>query len=203
MHLEFLVEEPSAEVALANLLPKIVGESATFRIHPFQCKTSLLAQLPQRLKGYCQWIPDDWRIVVLIDQDAAECRTLKGDLERIAQQAGLGTQSKPLRGGRFQVLNRLAVEELEAWFFGDIPALRKAYPRISATLHRQEAFRTPDAIKGGTWEALERLLIRANYYVGHMPKIEVAQQVSSFMAPDTNRSRSFQVFCDGVRACLA
>jgi hypothetical protein len=202
MHLEFLVEEPSAEAALANLLPKIVGDSTSYRIHPFQGKTDLLAQLPNRLNGYRPWIPDDWRIIVLVDQDAANCRTLKGELEQIAQQAGLSTKSQPSPDGRFRVLNRLAVEELEAWFFGDIPALHRAYPRISANLHQREAYRTPDIIRGGTWEALERLLLKAGYYVGHMPKIEVAQQVSSLMDPVANRSRSFQVFREGVRACL-
>jgi hypothetical protein len=33
-------------------------------------------------------------------------------------------------------LNRIAVEELEAWFFGDIEALRAVYPKLSATLGR-------------------------------------------------------------------
>ena len=33
MHIEFLVEEPSAEAALKNLVPKLMGEDISFNIH--------------------------------------------------------------------------------------------------------------------------------------------------------------------------
>jgi hypothetical protein len=46
MHVEFLVEEPSAEAALQNLLPKIVGNVATFTIHPYQGKPDLFKNYP-------------------------------------------------------------------------------------------------------------------------------------------------------------
>ena len=52
---------------------------------------------------------------------------------------------------RFQVLNRIAVEELEAWFFGDVQAIHQAYERVSSSLIVKSAYRDPDAIKGGTW----------------------------------------------------
>ena len=103
----------------------------------------------------------------------------------------------------FQILNRLAIEELEAWFFGDIEALVQAYPRVSPTLNRRRGYRDPDAIKGGTWEALERVLKRAGYFPSGMPKIAVARTVSTFMNPDHNSSRSFQVFRDGIRGILS
>lgn len=48
MHLEFLIEELSAEAALTNLVPKIVGTEMTFTIHVFQGKMDLLKQLPDR-----------------------------------------------------------------------------------------------------------------------------------------------------------
>jgi hypothetical protein len=65
MHVEFLVEEPSAEAALSNIVPKILRD-VTFRIHPFQGKQDLLSKLLPRLKGYRGWLPDDWKIVVLV-----------------------------------------------------------------------------------------------------------------------------------------
>jgi len=55
-------------------------------------------------------------------------------LERAAVQAGLITKSGVSSDSRFQVLNRLAIEELEAWFFNDIQALHTAHPRISLNL---------------------------------------------------------------------
>ena len=57
MHIEFLVEEQSAESALVNLIPKIIGREVSFKIHPFQGKPNLLANLPARLRGYRQWLP--------------------------------------------------------------------------------------------------------------------------------------------------
>jgi len=198
MHIEFLVEESSAEAALHNLLPKIVGSVATFAIHPYQGKPDLMRKLPIRLKGYSYWLPEDWRIVVLVDADDDDCLELKAQLEQIAQDAGLATKSAVPPRQQFQVLNRLAIEELEAWFFGDVDALNAAYPRVSPTLSQRARYRNPDAITGGTWEALERLLQRLNYFREGLPKITVAREVSRHMDPARNRSRSFQVFREGL-----
>jgi hypothetical protein len=186
MHVEFLVEEPSAEAALSNIVPKIVGPENTFAIHAHQGKTDLLAKLPARLRAYRQWLPEDWRIVVLIDTDAEDCRILKARLERDARAAGWTTKSSVPAGTQFTVLNRLAVEELEAWFFGDVAALNAAYPRVSVDLGARARYRDPDAIRGGTWEALERELQRGGYFGGGLPKIEVARAISAQMDPVRN-----------------
>ena len=53
MHIEFLVEEPSAEAALNNLAPLILGPEITFQVHPYNGKPDLLAKLPGRLA----WLP--------------------------------------------------------------------------------------------------------------------------------------------------
>lgn len=197
MHIEFLVEEPSAEVALNNLVPLIVGREVTFKVHSYQGKSDLLAKLPGRLQGYRGWLPEDWRIVVLLDADRADCRVLKGQLEGTAAQAGLVTRT--VAGSpRFQVLNRLAIEELEAWFLGDVEALRAAYPGVDRNLAAKEKFRDPDAIAGGTWEALEKVLQTAGYFKGGLGKVTAAREISRFMEPERNRSRSFQVFRQGL-----
>lgn len=120
MHIVFLVEELSAEAALLNLVPKILGASASFEIHPYQCKNDLLSKLPQVMRAYAKSLPDDWRIVVLVDEDRSNCISLKDRLENAAKDAGLITHTmsdKASSCSRFQVLNRIAVEELEAWFF--------------------------------------------------------------------------------------
>ncbi|MDF0592917.1 DUF4276 family protein [Methanotrichaceae archaeon M04Ac] len=126
MHIEFLVEEPSAEAALRNLVPRIVpGVDVQFRV--FQGKQDLLSKLPGLLKGYRRWIPADWRIVVLVDEDRQDCTKLKAEMERAAEDAGLITRKIAGGGSSFQVLNRISIEELEAWFFGDLQALHLAY----------------------------------------------------------------------------
>lgn len=200
MHIEFLLEEPSAEAALTAILPKILVDDVTFDFHVFEDKLDLLKRLPFRLRGYRRWLPADWRIFVLIDEDRQDCQELKARLERAAREAGFSTKSHPNSEGEFLVVNRLAVEELEAWFFGDVEALRKAYPRVSKTFHRRAKYRDPDAITGGTWEALGRLLKQD--YPNFLPKRLVAQNIAPHMEPSRNRSRSFQVFVEGLEACV-
>jgi len=198
MHIEFLVEEPSAEVALQNIIPKILKPDVSFFIHPHQGKPDLLEKLPDRLRGYKSWLPKDWRIVVLVDADDEDCREIKGKLEETARDIRLITKSRATPGSQFQVLNRLAIEELEAWFIGDVEALHAAYPRVSLNLGNKTKYRYPDEILGGTWEALERELQKVGYYSGGYSKISGARDISVNMVPERNRSKSFQLFSQGL-----
>lgn len=197
MHVEILVEELSAEAALRGLLPRMLGD-ASWEVRTFSGKPALLKELPTRLRAYPKWLPhvhgEAWCVVVLVDRDEEDCLDLKARLERIAAEAGLVSRS--VDAEQFNVVSRIAIEELEAWFFGDVPALRAAYPRVSATLAGKAKFRDPDAIRGGTWEQLEKVLER--YYPTGMPKVEVARAIASHMDPDTNRSTSFQAFRDAL-----
>ncbi|MBW2429528.1 MAG: DUF4276 family protein [Deltaproteobacteria bacterium] len=195
-HVEILVEEPSMETALRLLLPKMI-EDVSFKIYPHQCKQDLLANLPDRLRGYRRWIPESWRIVVLLDCDTEDCRQLKDRLEQIASSAGLKTKST-VQVNPYVVVNRLAIEELEAWYFGDWAAVQSAYPHVSQTIPLKAKYRDPDAIKGGTWEAFEKILKRAGYFSGGLRKIEAARAIAQYMTPEINSSKSFQVF----RSCL-
>lgn len=200
MHVVFLLEELSAQALLLELLPRLLPANTSFEQVVFQGKKDMLAQLAKRLKAYKQWIPADWRIVVLLDEDREDCRRLKGELEEAARDAGFTTKAHPGARGQFVVLNRIAVEEMEAWFFGDVAALVAAYPGISPHLASRAAYRDPDAIAGGTWEALERELQRAGYYPGGLPKIETARTIAPHMEPPRNTSASFQCFCSGLAA---
>lgn len=201
MHLEFLLEEASAEAAMQELLPKLLHPDTTYALHPHGGKKDLLGKLPARLRGYARWIRQDWRIVVLIDEDRQNCHLLKQQMERIAIEAGMSTKTRPRADGSFAVVNRMAVEELEAWFLGDPQAVCSAYPRVPASFAKRRRLRDPDAVRGGTWETLQHILQRAGYCCGGYSKIEGARQIARHMEPDQNRSRSFAVFVDGLRAC--
>ena len=200
MHVVFLLEELSAEALLLELLPRLLPVGTSFEQVVFQGKKDLLTQLPKRLRGYKQWLPADSRIVVLVDADRGDCRHLKSQMEEAARSAGFTTKAHPGARGRFVVLNRIAVEEMEAWFFGDVPALVAAYPGVSPHLASRAAYRAPDAIQGGTWEALERELQRAGYHPGGLPKIETARTIAPHLEPARNTSTSFQCFCAGLAA---
>lgn len=191
-HVEVLVEEPSMEAALRILLPKIVG-NMSFQIYVHQCKDDLMKCLPQRLRGYAKWLPRNWRILVVVDRDDDDCEALKNRLENMAADAGLITKSRSA-DSNYRVANRLAIEELEAWYFGDWIAVQGAYPRVPRNIPSKAKFRDPDTITGGTWEAFERILQKAGYFKGGLRKIEAARSVAEFMNPQCNKSQSFQIF---------
>lgn len=195
-YIEFIVEEPSAEAFLHALLGRMVN-TVSYSIHAFRCKNELLQRLPDRLRGYSQWLPDNHRIVVLVDRDDDDCNALKTRLEEYAAHAGLATRTHQSRN-QFSVVNRILVEELEAWYFGDWEAVRAAYPGVSATIPRKSKFRDPDGIRGGTWEAFERVLQRAGHFRNGLRKIEAAREIAARMDPMRNSSPSFQVFRDAV-----
>ncbi len=195
------VEEPSMEAALEFLLPKLLGD-VQFQIIRFQCKDDLLKKAPERLRGYASWLPVGWRILVLVDRDDDDCVELKAKLENMAAAAGLLTKTGAGNDQCFHVVNRIAIEELEAWFFGDWSAVRRAFPRVSATIPQKAGFRDPDAVAGGTWEAMERVLKKAGYFSAGLRKLELARSVAEHMSPQNNTSRSFQAFVGAVTAAL-
>lgn len=196
-----MVEEYSMKVMLELLLPKMLGE-VEFQIIHFQCKTDLLDKLPARLKGYRYSLTNDAVIMVLLDRDNDDCLTLKKHLENIAINAGFKTKTNVEQNEYYQVINRIVIEELESWFFGDWTAVRKAYPRLAENTIRKEAYRIPDDIRGGTWEAFERELQKSGYFKTGLRKNENARQIAQYMNPADNQSKSFQVFRDAINSVM-
>jgi hypothetical protein len=196
-HLELLVEEPSMEAFLEGLLPRLLPSGHTFVVHPFQGKDDLLNKLEARLRGYAHWLPTDWRIVVVVDCDDDECHELKQRLETIVKIAGLRSRSHA--GARpWEVVTRIAIEELEAWYFGEWTAVRSAYPRVAAEIPRQNRFRDSDAVTGGTWEAFERVLQRYGYFKTGLRKLEAARTIGMHLSPERSRSHSFLKFYEAI-----
>ena len=96
------------------------------------------------------------------------------------------------------MVNRIVVEELEAWYFGDWEAVRSAFPRVSSTVPNQRRYRHPDAVRGGTWEAFERVLQRHGYFRAGLRKIEAARSIAPKIDPERNSSPSFETFRDAL-----
>lgn len=203
MRIEFLVEEQSAEEALKHLLPRLIGERAQWKLINLGSKYKLLKALPQRMAAYRRRIDqgEDLRVVVLVDRDHDDCATLKRQLEDAARGAKMATKSAPLASGRFLVVNRIVIEELESWFIGDPAALRRAFTSLPAIDANKGIFRNPD--NGSSWEALHRFLKKHGIYKSSYPKIDAARRIAPKLDVTANRSRSFQVFVRGVEALLA
>lgn len=143
-------------------------------------------------------MPDTYRILVLVDRDDDDCNELKAKLVAAADRANQA--APPGKNMASKVINRIVIEELEAWYFGDWEAVRKAYPRLSTSTPNQSRYRDPDAIRGGTWEAFERILKHHGYCRGRLRKIKAAEDIAVHMDPDRNRSRSFAAFRDAIRS---
>lgn len=110
-----------------------------------------------------------------MDRDDEDCRKLKQRLDDIVLREGLRTSSRD--SARLQVVNRIAIKKLKAWYFGNWNAVKRVYPRGNANFPQKEAFRNPYVISGGTWEAFEQLMKKAGYFQGGLHKIEAARQL--------------------------
>lgn len=201
--LEVLVEEPSAKVALDILLKKMVSGTTRFAVRDFGSKHKLLRVLPERLAGYAKRIQagEDLRILVLVDKDSDDCEALKNRLEGGAVGCGLATKSRPDVQGRFHVVNRIVVEELESWFIGDPVALRKAFPKLPPA-NSKGIFARPDNQGNRAWENLHRFLKKHGIFRNSYPKIEAARKIAPHIDLARNRSPSFRQFCIGVEVLL-
>lgn len=188
--------------AMEHLLPRMVGSRAQCKIINHRSKQRLLTSLPGVLRGYAN-MPGDVRILVLVDRDDDDCRALKKRLETAARDAGLPTKSHPSGNGRVRVVNRIVIQELEAWFFGDPAAVDAAYANTRSAFARA-AYRNPDTIPH-TWEALQGILRHKRHLApqSKLPKIGVARAIATHMDPNCNLSPSFQAFRQGLDALLA
>ena len=211
MHFEVLVEDRSGKEALEIMMEKILGANSpehSWRIISYKGsgripkdlrgvtdprKRILLDQLPSRLRGYGKSL-DSWSsVLVVVDLDARDCMAFKRELLDVLDAC----YPRP------STLFRIAIEEGEAWLLGDLDAVRAAYPNAKdSVLNGYEQ----DSICG-TWEVLADAVhsggaarLKATGYpeLG-IAKCEWAQRIALHMDMDKNRSKSFQVFRDGVR----
>lgn len=161
--LEIIVEEASMAEALRHLMPRILNNRGRWKPVQMRNKQDLLKKLPSRLRAYRKRIDngEDLRIIVLVDQDSDDCIELKRRLEEMAREARLFTKTAPDQDGKFKVVNRIVIEELEAWFIGDVEALKAAFNSLRKA-NFPGSFNNPD--NGGTWERFYRFLKRHGIY---------------------------------------
>jgi hypothetical protein len=202
MYFEIFVEELSAEETLKNLIPKIIGDPHQFNIHAYSGKSDFKKKILSRLKGYKNYITDNHKIFLLLDNDENSCYDIKTELEDYCQKARLISKSKAKDPKKFHVITRVVVKELESWFFGDMPAIKTAYPKIPKNKLKKYRDLNPDKLSGGTWEKLHEVLKSGGYYPRRYSKIEVSQKISPYMNVNNNKSISFNQFKQALEYCI-
>ena len=182
MKLIFLLEEPSTKHLLDILLPKILPEDVEFQTIPHNGKRDLERSIPRKLRGWNE--PGDIRFVILHDQDTQNCVQLKQSLLKLCE------------GSQHPVLVRIACQEMEAWYFGDMNAVALAYdkPRLRQ-ISGQRRYRVPDQIPSPK-EDLRKLVLEHQQIAG-------AKRVAPYMNIENNTSESFRQFVSGVRRLAA
>ena len=216
MHFEILVEDASGKMLLEQIVPKILGPKGKpnpYRIVNIQeLKYRVMATLPRKeartlpwdtilaqtlaiqLRAYAKGLTrKNGIVVIVVDLDTRQPEPFRKKLEEIFY-----ANAPNVEGGI-----RLAVEEIEAWILGDLPAVRRAYPLAKEyilTSYDQES-------TCGTWEVLadalfyggaERLTEIGYPLIGR-EKCRWAENIGQYMDMDTNRSPSFQAFRDLLR----
>ncbi len=179
--LVFLLEEPSAEAMLAGLLPRILPKGIRYRCIVFEGKQDLEAQLVRRIRGYR--VPHS-RFIILRDQDAEDCHTVKARLTDLC-----------LNARHPETLIRIACKELESWYLGDLEAVQKGL-KINglAGLQDKRIYRTPDAVQSPARQ-LGRI---APIY----QKVAGSRAIGPHLKLDNVRSNSFAVFIKGVKCIV-
>ncbi|MEZ6123631.1 MAG: DUF4276 family protein [Planctomycetaceae bacterium] len=173
----FLLEEPSAREMLQGLLPRLMGDSFSFRFIVFEGKQDLEKNLTRRLRG---WLQPKTTFVVLRDLDAnPDCESVKNSLVQKCHEAG-----------KSDAIVRLACRELESWYFGELAAVERALNiRGLADFTRRQAFRVPDQIAN---PAMELYRITNRGYQKVLGSRRIGAELST--NPNDNTSTSFRVF---------
>ncbi len=177
--LVFFLEEPSAEAALKGVLPRLLPDGIHVRYVVFEGKQDLHKRLGPRLRA---WMGEETGFVVLCDKDSGDCMKTKEELRRICERAG-----------RPDVLIRIACQELESWFLGDLRAVEDALGiRGIAGKQGKSKYRAPDRLSNPSQELGS--LTKQQYQ-----KLGGSRKIGPRLALEGNASHSLRVFLSGVR----
>ena len=184
INLVFMLEEESAKHLLKELLPRILSEfqsetqTVTYQLIPHQGKGDLQKSIPIKLRA---WLTPNTFFIILHDQDSHDCRKLKQKLKQLCVQ-----------NNKHEPLIRIVCQELEAWYFGDLDAVEKAFPSFRASKYKNKRrFKNPDAINKPSEEL--------KWIVRDFSKRIAAREVPRHMNIDKNTSTSFNHLIGGLQ----
>ncbi len=208
MHFEILGEDLSGKKMLDILMPKLIGNQHTFKVTDYRgigripknltnatdvSKRILLNQLPRLLRGFGRTFanyPADFpaAVIVVCDLDDRCLKAFREELFRVLNVCN------PKPETRFCI----AIEEGEAWFLGDISAIKAAYPKAKDNI--LNGYQS-DSICG-TWELLADAIFAGGSNALGKEKSAWAQKITPEMNVDKNASPSFCYFRDKIRELI-
>ena len=176
----FLLEEPSMQVLLDGLLPRLFPD-VSFLCVPHAGKADLERSIRNTLRN---WRTPGDRFVVVRDSDGADCREVKERIRQLCRD-----------GRREDTLIRIVCQELEAWYLGDPDAMATAFGDNALRLIRDRPrYRQPDNVAKPS-HVVERI-------VGEYGKTAGARLMAQHLTRQGNRSHSFEVFMNGIERIL-
>jgi Domain of unknown function (DUF4276) len=179
--LVFLLEEASAKVMIAGILPNISKSGIAVRYIVFEGKQDLEKQITRKLRGYNN---PGATFIILRDQDSADCNEVKTSLTQKCTEA-----NKP------HTIVRIACHELESWYLADLAAVGKAFGQSKLSSRQNEKrFRTPDRLENPSKEL--KLL------VPEYQKINGSRMIAPYLNVENIRSRSFYHFIRSIKMVM-
>jgi hypothetical protein len=197
MRLHILVEGASEQALLEAWLPRFLPSGHTYKIIRHQGKGKLpknpsekpnprhhglLDQLPAKLRAFGKsFNPETDRVLVLVDSDNDDCFDLKNRMTDLLNYC----KEIPT------VLFRIAIEETEAFYLGDLNAVKKAFPKAKKKNYVQDSI-------CGTWELFRDVIGEESEN-----KVGWAKQIGLYLTTQwkgtqANRSASFRHFCKAI-----
>ncbi len=183
-YLYFFTEEPSIEPVILELSSKILPAEQFFvRVFPHEGKEDLKKALRKTVPSISR--QPDALIIILHDQDSKDCIALK---EELATQ--LGTVSCPYK-------IRIVCDELESWYLGDLPAIKKVYPQFDLEnfQHRGD-YQNVDAISKPSQRLLQ--IVPDLKGLTRLPKVKLAKDIAPHLNPEENQSESFRQLMSAI-----
>ncbi|WP_171974859.1 hypothetical protein [Leptolyngbya sp. 'hensonii'] len=214
MHFDVLIKDASGKAALEILMQKIIGTAHTFTIHSYKgighipkgltCssdpkKRILLDQLPKLIPGfgythtgYGSSYPA--ALIIICDLDDRCLSIFRKELLDCVDKCTIKPKTQFC----------LAIEEGEAWYLGDIDAIKAAYPEAKDAV--LNSYANDDIC--GTWEKLAdavfpggaQSLSKQGWSVVGKEKMAWAENIAPHMDIDRNQSPSFCYFRDKLRS---
>ena len=209
MYLQFLVEDQSGAALIHTIMPNVLSRFPGATVYydckhfkgiggfskgetPKKIKTQkLLNDLPLYLRGFDKSLHAiDSAIIIVLDNDDREIAAFSNQLHALVNSLSI----------TIDCVFCVAIEEMEAWLLGDLPAIQAAYPQTR--LSHLSSY-VQDSICG-TWELLAGAIHKGGlqqfrkdfpaYPEAGKKKSEWAQKIGAFMRLDENKSPSFQSF---------